>query len=380
MKIVLAFDSFKGCLSSEEIIKVSTKSIQKIIPDAEIRGFIIADGGEGTLNSLVDGINGRIITKNFTNLEGMALGSDIGVINDTCFIECAQTVGIPQSTRRNVELKTSKGMGEQIKFALDSGYRKFVIGLGGSGTNDVGLGAIAELGYQFIDSSGNKVEPQLKNIFEIAKIDDSNLDKRIYESEFTILSDVKNPLCGKSGATYTYGPQKGVTDEQLEAFDKGILRFSEIASKHFGFDKSFEKGAGAAGGLGYAFLQFFRGKAVSGVDYILEALKVGEVIKNSDVVFTGEGRTDIQTANGKVAIGVSNLAKLYDKPVLLISGALSEDAYMLHDFGIDYLSSIQDYPAKLEDVMNPAIASKLLAHKLEETVRLLLIGKKLSCH
>ncbi len=378
MKIVLAFDSFKGCLSSEDIIKTSTEAIRRIIPTAEIKGFIIADGGEGTLNALVYGINGKIIKKDFTNLEGKIIGSGIGAVNDICIIECAQTVGIPQSTRKNVEFKTSKGMGEQIKFALDSGFRKFVIGLGGSGTNDVGLGVIGELGYQFIDDRGNKVEPLLNNIHEISKIDESNVDKRIYDSEFTILSDVKNPLCGKSGATYVYGPQKGVREDQLEYFDKGIFKFSEIASRHFGFDKSFEKGAGAAGGLGYAFLQFFNGKTVSGIDYILEALNIREAIKNSDVVFTGEGKTDIQTANGKVAIGVAELAKQFGKPVILISGALSEDAYGLHEYGIDYLSSIQDYPARLEDVIEPLAASRLLAHRVEETVRLLLVGRKLT--
>lgn len=376
MRFVLAFDSFKGCLSSNEIIKISSAAIHKVIPDAVIKGFIIADGGEGTLEALVQGASGQIIADSFTNLEGKSLKSDMGFLNDVCIIECAQTVGLPQSTRKNVELKTSRGMGEQIKFALDKGYRKFAIGLGGSGTNDVGLGIIEQMGYCFLDNQGRKVEGLLKNIYDIAEIETGNVDKRIYETEFTILSDVKNPLCGKNGATYIYGPQKGVTDEQLEYLDKGILKFAQVASDCFGFDRSNENGAGAAGGLGYAFLQFFSGKIVSGVDYVLETLNAAEVIKNSDVVFTGEGRTDIQTINGKVPIGVSKLAKMYGKPVILISGALSEDAYKLHDYGIDYLASVQDYPARLEDVLNVSEASRLLGHRVEETVRLLLIGKK----
>jgi len=377
MKIVLAFDSYKGCLSSKEIIDVSTQAILKVSSDSEIKSFIVADGGEGTLDALVYGSNGRIVTGEFTNLEGVKITSGAGFINDICVIECAQTVGLPQSDRKNVELKTTKGMGEQIRFALDKGYKKFAIGLGGSGTNDAGLGVIEELGYRFLDSENRRVEGLLKNIHTFARIDAGNVDKRIYESEFTILSDVKNPLFGKNGATYIYGPQKGVASEQLEIFDNGIAKFAKLAAKHFGFDKSNEKGAGAAGGLGYAFLQFFRGKAVSGVDYILKALEAEKAMKNADLVFTGEGRSDIQTANGKVAIGVAKLAKQFRKPVILISGALSEDAYGLHEYGIDYLSSIQDYPAKLEEVLDPKTASRLLSHRVEETVRLLQLGVKL---
>ncbi|HBM14980.1 MAG TPA: glycerate kinase [Lentisphaeria bacterium] len=377
MNIVLAFDSYKGCMSSEEIINISTKAILKVIPESEIKSFIVADGGEGTLDALMPGTNGCQVSSKFTNLEGLKVESKLGFLNDISIIECSQTVGLPQSSRKNIELKTTKGLGEQIRFALEKGYRKFAIGLGGSGTNDAGLGLIEELGYRFFDAEKKRLTGVLFNIQKIVFIDSSNVDKRIYESEFTILSDIKNPLFGINGATYVYGSQKGVLKENLEFFDRGIAQFAKIAAHSFGFDKSLENGAGAAGGLGYAFLQFFNAKAVSGVDYILKTIGAEKAIENSDIIFTGEGKTDIQTANGKVAFGVAKLAKKYNKSVLLISGALSEDAYGLHAYGIDYLSSIQDYPAKLEEILNPKIASVLLKHRVEETLRALLIGRKL---
>ena len=378
MKIVLAFDSFKGCLSATEIIEVATLAITKIIPLAEILSFTLADGGEGTLDTLVTGASGQLISHTFTNLENKQLTSQIGIINDTCIIECAQTVGLPQSNKQQIEFKTTKGMGEQIKYALDLGYHKFAIGLGGSGTNDVGLGMLAELGYRFLDQHHQLIEPILANMKNIADLDDSTLDRRLKDCEFTILSDVKNPLYGSNGATYIYGAQKGVLATQLVDIDNSIANFSNLATQYFGFDKSQELGAGAAGGLGYAFLQFLNAKLVSGIDYVLDKLNVAEAIQKAEIVFTGEGRSDSQTANGKVALGVAKLAKQYHKPVLLISGALSEDAYQLHNYGIDYLSSIQDYPAELSIVMQATVAKKLLAHKIEETMRLLLIGKNLN--
>ena len=378
MNIVLTFDSFKGCLSSEEIAYISKTAIKKVIPDANINSYTVADGGEGTLEALVSGCNGKIISSIFTNLEKIKEESFIGLFKDTCIIECAQTVGLTKSTRKDVQKKTSMGMGEQIKYALDLGYRKFAICLGGSGTNDIGLGLIGSLGYKFLDSDSNEVKPLIININRIARIDSSEIDKRIYESEFIILSDVHNPLCGSNGATYVYGPQKGVTKNELESIDKGIFKFSKIAAKHFKYDKSEENGAGAAGGLGYAVLQFLNGHAISGVDYVLEALNVQNDIEHADLVFTGEGRSDSQTANGKVAVGVSKLSKKYNKPVILISGSLSEDAYSLHNHGIDYITSIQDTPADLEHALKPEVASKLLSHRIEETMRLIVIGSKIT--
>lgn len=378
MRIVLAFDSYKGCLSSAEIISVATAAIIKIIPEAQINAFKLADGGEGTLAALIEGCNGKFIASNFTNLENQCLPSQIGVIdNDTAIIECAQTVGLPQSNRQQVELKTSAGIGEQIKYALDLGIRKLVIGLGGSGTNDAGIGMLAVLGYRFLDAQLQPIAPLLANLANIQQLDGGNIDPRLVECQFTVLSDVKNPLYGNNGATYVYGSQKGVLPTQLGQFDSAIYHFSNIAANNYGYDHAQTAGAGAAGGLGYALLQFLNARIVSGVEYVLQQLGAASEFAQADIILTGEGRSDEQTTNGKVAAGVAKLAKQYAKPVLLISGSLTEDVYKLHNCGIDYLTSIQEAPDTLVNVINPRRAKVLLGHKIEETMRLLVIGKNL---
>ena len=377
MKIILAFDSFKGCLTAEEVITTASAAIIKIIPTAQITAFKLADGGEGTLAALIDGCNGKSITANFTNLENCVQPSQIGIINnDTAIIECAQTVGLPLSNLQQVELKTSYGIGEQIKYALDLGIHKFVVGLGGSGTNDAGCGMLAALGYRFLDQYSNPLAPLLANLLDVCRIDNSNVDPRLAECQFTVLSDVKNPLYGPDSASYVYGPQKGIIPTQLAEFDAAINHFSSIAAKHYGYDDHAKtNGAGAAGGLGYALLQFLNAKIVSGIDYVLQQLDAAHEFAQADIIFTGEGRSDEQTANGKVAAGVAKLAKQYAKPVLLISGSLTESAYKLHDYGIDYLSSIQEGPDTLANIIEPSRAKTLLSRKIEETMRLVALAK-----
>ena len=374
----MAFDSYKGSLSSKDIISVASEVIFRVIPDAKIEGFVIADGGEGTLESLTEGLKGTLAEERFTGLEFKKVGAKLGFTDSLCIIECAQTVGITYSDRQNVAEKSSIGMGEQILYAFEKGCREFAIGLGGSGTNDMGIGMLGALGFRFYDTQGNLLEPLLKNIASIARIDDSRVDARTKESSFTILSDVNNPLYGPKGATYVFGPQKGVTQEELPLFDAASQHFAAVAAEFLSHDRSHDKGAGAAGGLGYAFLQFLNAKAVAGIEYVLDVLDIDKAIANADMIMTGEGKSDAQTACGKVPFGVANRAKLAGKPVMLISGALDEGAYGLHDFGIDYITSIQAYPAALEDVIERDTASTLLAHKIEESVRLLCAGRKMT--
>jgi glycerate kinase len=371
MNFVLAFDSYKGSLSSKEINEIVSRSIKNIFPDAGIDAFLMADGGEGTLEALIEGMDGKIVTEKFTNLEFKQVDASLGFVKENCIIEAAQTVGITFSNRKNVGEKSTIGMGEQILYGLELGYKKFAICLGGSGTNDLSIGLLGKLGFKFYDKNGDEVEPLLKNLHLIKKIDDSKLDSRVRSAEFTILSDVGNPLFGESGATYIYGPQKGVTKDELPIFDEDVKKFASVAKEFFSFDRSKEKGAGAAGGLGYGLLQFLDAKAESGVEYVLDILNAKDRIKKADVVLTGEGKSDAQTANGKVPFGVAKLAKEYDKPVLLFSGAIDESAYELHDIGIDYITSIQSYPAALEDVIKKETAAKLLNKKVEESLRLL---------
>jgi glycerate kinase len=371
MKIVIAFDSFKGCLSSQEIVDICEIAIAEIDSSIQISSFIIADGGEGTIEAVVKGTCGRTITDEFTNLENIKCKSIIGVVNDICILESAQTVGLTYSTKTNVSLKTSRGLGEQIKFGISRGFRKFAVGLGGSGTNDCGIGMLMELGFRFFDKDNHELPMDVKAFVKLAKIDDSNVDEKIKLCEFTILSDVSSPLFGKNGATYVYGSQKGATVDELPVLDAAIQQISSVAVTHYDKDCSSLAGSGAAGGLGYAFLQFLNARAVPGIEYILEMIKAEDSIQSCDYVFTGEGKSDAQTACGKVAAGVAKIAGKYNKPVLLISGALDDDAYSLHEHGIDYMTSIQDYPSSLEYVMHKDVAAKLLSNRVKEIVRLI---------
>ncbi|MDA3798238.1 MAG: glycerate kinase [Kiritimatiellae bacterium] len=371
MRIVTAFDSFKGCLSSQEIIAICKSAITEIDSSIQVRSLLIADGGEGTLHAVIQGASGDVISDSFTNLEGAIQTSSVGFVDDLCVLESAQIVSLSYSDRQNLSLKTSRGIGEQIKFGLDRGYRKFAIGLGGSGTNDCGIGMLRELGFKFLDKKGDELPMDVKAFINLASIDDVSVDLRLRDCEFAILSDVASPLCGEHGATYVYGPQKGAKPYELPELDVAITQIADASKKHFGIDCSCNKGAGAAGGLGYAFLQFLGEKAVPGIEYVLKIINAEKIISECDFVFTGEGKSDAQTACGKVAVGVAALAKKHNKPVLLISGALSRDAYLLHDHGIDFITSIQDYPATLENVLQKDVASKLLSNRIKEIVRLI---------
>lgn len=377
MKIVLAFDSFKGSLSASELNQIAQDAILSELPEAEIQSILLADGGEGTVDSLVGGLNGEIIQHEIANLNGDLISAKFGLAGDNCIIECASSVGLSMSDMNNIELKTSYGMGQQIKYALDLGYRNFILGLGGSGTNDGGIGLLSALGYRFRDKLGNLLEANLFNMQYITTIDFDEVDERLSQAQFTVLSDVSNPLCGKNGATFVYGIQKGINQNQCVVFDSYLANFSSVCAKEFGFDYSTHNGAGAAGGIGYACLQFLSAKIISGIDYILGAVNARQIIGESDLIFTGEGKTDIQTLNGKLIAGVAKLAKQFDKPVLVISGALSSDAYRLHENGIAYLSSIQDYPADLVDVIRPEITRVLFYNRVKESIKLLRVGQAL---
>jgi len=358
-------------LSSNEIIKVCEAAVAEIDSSIQVCSLLIADGGEGTIDAVVKGSNGHTFQDCVTNLEGVKCNALTGVADDLYVLESAQTVGLSYSNKKNVAAKTSRGIAEQIILGIGRGFRRFAIGLGGSGTNDCGIGMLRELGFRFFDSAGKELPMDVKSFVNLSLIDDNNVCVELKDCEFTILSDVDNPLCGKHGATYVYGSQKGATASELSELDDAIRKISEVAGKHFGKDCSNSKGAGAAGGLGYAFLQFLNADAVPGIEHILKIIKAEDVISQCDFVFTGEGKSDAQTAFGKVPVGIAAIAKKHEKPVIMISGALDGDAYTLHEYGIDFITSIQDYPASLESVMNKDVAAELLANRIKEIVRLI---------
>lgn len=361
MKVVVAIDSFKGCLSSIEAGNTIKEGILKSCSDAEVIVKPIADGGEGTIDALVEGMNG---TKYQIEVQGplnKKVTASYGIIEQDekiAIIEMAQAAGITLISKqdRNPLYTTTYGVGEIIKDAIKKGCRNFIVGIGGSSTNDAGMGMLQALGWKFYDIDGNLLGLGGKVLDKIAQIDDSNIIKELKECKFKVACDVNNPLYGENGATYIYGPQKGATDEIIKILDNGLINFSKIVEKTYNKFTSQVSGTGAAGGLGYAFLTFLDAKLESGINIILKEINLEKDIKNCDIVITGEGKLDSQTIQGKVPIGVAKLSKKYSKPVIAFGGSISNDAYEFNKYGIDAVFSIVNEPMTLEKAMEVNVA------------------------
>ncbi|QQK08360.1 glycerate kinase [Miniphocaeibacter halophilus] len=371
MKIVVSVDSFKGSLESIEAGEIIRQGILEEIKEAEVIVKPLADGGEGTVSALVTGLNGKFIEVEVTGPIGEKILAKYGVVGEKAIIEMATSSGLTlvEKEKRNPMNTTTFGLGEIIKDALNKGYREFIIGIGGSATNDIGLGMLTSLGYEFLDENGNKVGIKGKDLKNITSIDDSKVDKRIKEANFEIACDVDNPLFGPNGAASVYGPQKGAGKEDIEKLDKWARGFSEIVKEKYG--KSYEdcNGVGAAGGLGYAFKTFLGGNLLRGVDIITEFLKLEDDIKNANLVITGEGQLDYQTMMGKAPSGVAKIANKYKVPVIAMSGALGKDVEKINEEGIDAYFSITPCPVSLEKAMEGDFASKNLKDITRQIIR-----------
>ncbi|MGB9781165.1 glycerate kinase [Caldanaerobacter sp.] len=376
MKILLAPDSFKGSLSSKEVCHAMENGIKRVI-DAEIISIPIADGGEGTVEALVYAVGGEIIRSDVTGPLGEKVEAFYGILKDgTAVIEMAACAGlylIPEE-KRNPLKTTTYGVGELIKLALDRGCRKFIIGIGGSATNDGGVGMAQALGVKFLDKDGNEIGFGGGELYKIEKIDISSIDKRIYESEFIVASDVDNPLCGEKGASYVYGPQKGATPEMIKILDENLKHLAYVTKKVIDKDYSEVPGAGAAGGLGFGLMAFLGAKLKRGIEIIIETTRLEEKIKEVDLVITGEGNTDFQTAFGKAPAGIAKLAKKYGKPVIILSGGLGKDYKSLYDIGVTALFSITNKPMSLEEAMESAY--QLISDRMEDIIRVFLASIK----
>jgi len=374
LKILLAPDSFKGSLSSKEVCHAMENGIKRVI-DAEIISIPIADGGEGTVEALVYAVGGEIIRSDVTGPLGEKVEAFYGILKDgTAVIEMAACAGlylIPEE-KRNPLKTTTYGVGELIKLALDKGCRKFIIGIGGSATNDGGVGMAQALGVKFLDKYGNEIGFGGGELHKIEKIDISSIDKRIYESEFIVASDVDNPLCGEKGASYVYGPQKGATPEMIKILDENLKHLAYETKKVIGKDYSEVPGAGAAGGLGFGLMAFLNAKLKRGIEIIIETARLEEKIKEVDLVITGEGNTDFQTAFGKAPAGIAKLAKKYNKPVIILSGGLGKDYKSLYDIGVTALFSITNRPMSLEEAMKNAY--QLISDRMEDIIRVFAIS------
>jgi len=372
MKIIIAPDSFKGSLSAFEVAKSIQRGIIKIDETIETVVVPMADGGEGTVQSLIDASGGEIIELTVHDPLFREIKSFYGIMGDgiTAVIEMAAASGLPLLTtdERNPLKTTTYGTGELIKDALNRGCQKFIIGLGGSATNDGGCGMAQALGVKFFDKNGNEVGLGGGELSKIDKIDISGIDTRIKNAEFLAACDVDNPLCGDKGASAVYGPQKGASADDVILLDKGLEHFAQLVKQQLNLDIKDVAGAGAAGGLGAGALIFLQAQLQRGIEIVTQTTNLAGKMAGADLVITGEGKIDSQTAFGKTPFGVAQLAKQRNIPVVAIAGSLGDGYQTLYDKGFDEIYSIMDKSMSLQEAMNNA--EELLESATENIMRL----------
>lgn len=373
MKIVIAIDSFKGSMSSMEAGAAAKAGIMRAC-DADIIVKPLADGGEGTTEALIEGLGGRLVTLHVTGPLGSKIRANYGILPDqkTAVLEMAKAAGITLLKReqRIPRIATTYGVGEMILDAVKRGCREFIVGIGGSATSEGGTGMLQALGYRLLDDTGRSVGPGLQNLERLSVIDDRNVPKELQECRFQIACDVTNPLCGEHGAVFVYGPQKGVREEERPLFDEKIRHFADLTQQFTGKDHRMAAGAGAAGGLGFAFLSYLpHTELKSGIDIVLEAVRLEDDMKDANIVITGEGCLDAQTAMGKAPAGVARLAKKYGAKVLAFAGGVTKDAGKCHTAGIDAFFPIVRGVTTLEEAMNPEHAMENLTLAVEQVFR-----------
>ena len=375
MRVVVAIDSFKGSMSSLEAGEAISKGIKKAHKDAEVEIRPLADGGEGTVEALSIGMGGKLINVDVTGPVGRKVNAVYGIVDSskTAIIEMSQAAGITlvSGDEKNPLYTTTFGVGELIKDAINKGCRHFVVGIGGSATNDCGIGMLQALGYEFIDKEGKQVGFGASGVRDIVSIRDENVIKELSECYFRVACDVNNPLCGDLGCSAIYGPQKGATKEMVADMDGWLKSYSKIVKEKYPDADCEYPGTGAAGGLGYAFFNFTNSKLESGIKIILDETKLEEYVKDADIVVTGEGRLDHQTVMGKAPIGVANIAKKYNKKVIAFSGSVTEDAGVCNEHGIDAFFPILRRIVTLEEAMQTDTAKKNLTDTAEQVFRLL---------
>lgn len=386
MKVVIAIDSLKGSLTSIQAAHTIEKGIKKVEKEAEVVIKPLADGGEGTVDALVDGMGGNMEFIKVTGPAGKPVLAKYGIIlptksgmegTSTVIMEMSQAAGITQVSdkERNPLYTTTYGVGQMITDAIHKGCRRFIMGIGGSATNDGGAGMLQALGYDFLDKDGNQIKHGAIGLKDLAKIKDDHVISELKDCEFHIACDVTNPLCGEEGCSAIFGPQKGATKQMVKDMDQWLADYAKIAKQSFTKADANKPGTGAAGGLGFAFLTFTNATLKSGVDLILHETKLEEEIKDADIVITGEGCLDAQTAMGKAPIGVAKLAKKYGKLVLGFSGVVTKGAAACNEAGIDAYFPIVRSAVSLEDAMKKKNAKENLMDTVEQVFRLVKVLK-----
>ena len=367
MKIVIAPDSFKGSLTAAEAAEAIETGFRAVYPDAEYVKVPMADGGEGTVQSLVDATSGTIITQLVSGPMGDMVAGFFGILGDrqTAVIEMAAASGIHwvRPKERDVFLASSFGTGQLINAALDRGCDKLIVGLGGSATNDGGIGMMKALGAQFFDQDGVQLAADVRALLQLASIDLQYLDPRLDKTEIVVACDVDNPLCGENGAARVFGPQKGATEEDIAVLDQALTRYGDILSANAGRDIASEPGAGAAGGMGAAFIGLIDAVLKPGIDIVIEIVDLANSLVDANLVITGEGRVDNQTIHGKTPMGVAKVAKSCNLPVICIAGSVEDGADFTHQLGIDEIYSVTEGDYDLTEVLIEA------EHKLTQAAQ-----------
>ena len=375
MKVVVAIDSLKGSLSSIEAGMAIRDGILAAKPDAEVIVKPLADGGEGTTDALIEGMNGKRIDLTVTGPMHTPVDAYYGYLADshTAVMEMASAAGITlvPAEEKNPLLATSYGVGEMMNDALQKGCRNFIIGIGGSATNDGGIGMLKALGVRFLDENGEDAGEGGQALAKVEQIDVSGLNPLLKECRIQVACDVNNPLCGENGSTYVYGPQKGVTEDKKKKLDEDMAHFARITSKTLGNDYLDTPGAGAAGGLGFAFLSYIGAALTPGIELILNAVGLEQELSDADVVVTGEGCLDFQTAMGKAPVGVARLAKKYHAKVIAFAGSVTKEASACNKEGIDAFFPILRSVCTLAEAMDPVNAKANITAATEQVFRLL---------
>jgi len=418
MKIVVAIDSFKGCLSSRELAEAAEAGIRRAMPSAEVVKIPVADGGEGTVDALVEATDGRFRTVVVRGPLGERVEARYGILGDgqTAVIEMATASGLPlvPPELRDPRHTSTFGTGELIADALDLGCRKFIVGIGGSATNDAGTGMLAALGWKFfgnsdgtngtlgtleaspksqesqespmshnescqsatlLSTSDSPLTPCGANLARITRVDASQAHPALCEAKFLIACDVDNPMYGPQGAAFIFARQKGADDTAISELDAGLRNFAEVIVRETGRDVAHTPGAGAAGALGAAFLAFTNADLRPGIEIVLEQLDFDTLVRDADFVVTGEGRFDAQSLRGKTPIGIARAAKKHGVPVIVLAGSVADDAVTAHNEGVTAFFSIMDAPMTLDTAMHPDTAKRLVTKQAEEVFRIASVSR-----
>ncbi|WP_029324254.1 glycerate kinase family protein [Butyrivibrio sp. AE3004] len=374
MRIVTAIDSFKGSMTSIEAGNAVAEGVKRVFPKAEVEVRPLADGGEGTVDALIDGMNGIRELVTVTGPFGKPVECVYGIIRETmtAVIEMSGAAGITLASRSELNPleATTYGVGEVIRDAIGKGCRRFIVGIGGSATNDGGVGMLQALGYGFLDKDGRQIERGAKGLKNLESITDEYVLPALKECEFMVACDVTNPLCGSEGCSAVYGPQKGATPSMIPDMDKWLGFYATLAKEKYPKADAKYPGTGAAGGMGFAFLTFTDAVLAPGINIVIEETRLDDYIKVADIVVTGEGMLDFQTAMGKAPIGVAKLAKKYSKTVIAFAGGVTPDATACNENGIDAFFPIVRGVATLDEAMSTDNAKRNLADTTEQVMRL----------